>query len=31
LGVRAGKGRVETELFAEHALRMASRDERQHA
>jgi hypothetical protein len=29
LGVRAGKGRVETELFAEHALRITVADERQ--
>jgi hypothetical protein len=31
LGVRAGKGRVETELFAEHALRKASPEQRQPA
>jgi hypothetical protein len=31
LGVRSGKGRVETELFAEHALRTASREEHQPA
>jgi hypothetical protein len=29
LGVRAGKGRVETELFAEHALRDATRKDRE--
>ena len=29
LGVRSGKGRVETELFAEHALRQANREQGQ--
>ena len=31
LGVRSGKGRVETELFAEHALREPSRNKNQPA
>jgi hypothetical protein len=31
LGVRSGKGRVETELFAEHALRPQTHDTHQHA
>lgn len=31
LGVRTGKGRVETELFAEHALRQPSHETSQHA
>ena len=31
LGVRTGKGRVETELFAEHALRQESREQHQRA
>jgi hypothetical protein len=31
LGVRSGKGRVETELFAEHALRQSTHDKQQPA
>jgi hypothetical protein len=31
LGVRSGKGRVETELFAEHALRQPSAEKSRHA